>query len=45
MLNDVAILRRHAQAHEALAQSMAAQATVGECIAVIEKNLARSDDV
>lgn len=45
VLNNVAVLRRHAQAHEELAQSMAAQATVGECISVIEKNLAQSDDV
>jgi hypothetical protein len=45
VLNDVAILRRHASAHEELAQRMAADATVGECISVIEKHLAQSDDV
>lgn len=45
VLNDVAILRRHSQAHAALAEKMASQATVGECIAVLEDKLAQSDDL
>jgi hypothetical protein len=44
VLNNVSILRRHAVALEELAKKMAAQATVGECIAVIEK-FKQSDDV
>lgn len=43
VLNTVSLLRRHETVVRALSQRMAAGATVGECVRLIEENL--SDDV
>lgn len=45
VLNVVTLLRRHEATHDALAAAMQQGASVGECIAVIEQQLAASDDV
>lgn len=45
VLNVVTLLRRHEELHNALADAMQQRRSVGECIAVIEQALARSDDV
>ncbi len=42
VLNVVSLLRSHEAAHDALAAAMQRGASVGECIAVIERELARS---
>lgn len=42
MLNVVSLLRSHEAVQDALAAAMQRGATVGECIAVIERELARS---
>lgn len=40
VLNVAALLRRHADLHDKLAAAMAAGASVGSCVALIEKDLA-----
>ena len=45
VLNVVTLLRRHQRAHDALADAMARGASVAECIAVIEQQLAGSEDI
>lgn len=45
MLNVVSLLRRHAAVQDQLADAMERGGSVGECIAVIEKALAGSEDV
>lgn len=45
VLNTVSILRRHSDIHEQLAQAMASQASIGECIQCIETGLLNIDDV
>ena len=45
VLNTVTLLRRHEAAHDALAAAMQRRATVGECIAVIEQQLAGCPDI
>lgn len=44
VLNTVSLLRQHEAAHNALAAAMQRGASVGECIAVIEGELARNAD-
>jgi hypothetical protein len=45
VLNVVTLLRRHEGVHDALAAAMQRGASVGECIAVIEQQLAGSEDI
>lgn len=45
VLNVVSLLRKHERAHDALAAAMQRGASVAECIAVIEGELAGSDDI
>lgn len=45
VLNVVTLLRRHERVHDALAAAMQRGASVGECIALIEEQLAGSQDV
>ncbi|KAI3436155.1 hypothetical protein D9Q98_002212 [Chlorella vulgaris] len=45
VLNVVTLLRRHARVHDELAEAMQRGASVGECIAVIESQLASSQDI
>lgn len=42
VLNTVSLLRQHEAVHDALAAAMQQGASVGECIAVIEGQLATS---
>jgi hypothetical protein len=45
VLNTISMLRRHKTAHEELAAAMGRGASVGECIAVLESKLQRSEDL
>ncbi len=45
VLNVVTLLRRHEPVHDALAAAMQRGASVGECIAVIERELAGAEDI
>ena len=45
VLNTVSLLRRHRGAHEKLAAAMDAGKPVTACIAVVEDELAKSDDI
>lgn len=45
VLNVVSLLRRHSAVHDKLAAAMARGISVGECIAVIEKELAECNDI
>lgn len=45
VLNVVTLLRRHERVHDALADAMQQGASVGECIAVIERQLAGAADI
>jgi hypothetical protein len=45
VLNVVTLLRRHERVHDELAEAMQRGASVGECIAVIESQLASSQDI
>lgn len=45
VLNVVTLLRRHEATHDALADAMSRGASVGECIALIERRLAGSSDI
>jgi hypothetical protein len=44
-LNTVSMLRRHAGAHEKLAAAMDSAASIGACIALLEDELASSEDL
>ena len=45
VLNTISMLRRHTQAHERLAEAMSGGASVGQCIALLEDELANSNDI
>ncbi len=45
VLNTASLLRRHADVHAALADAMQRGDSVGECVALIEQQLATCDDI
>lgn len=45
VLNVVTLLRRHEKTQDALAQAMSEGSSVGECIGIVEKQLAACEDI